>query len=256
MKHNMYFLMPALILLLFLSSCMANQENGNEQTDPITESQTEQLKSADPGYSLKSKIDILENRSGEYVFSISSDEFVEEFNVLFRNDNGHNFFPEKAQWQTIHYDSGIHSDYKTECRTFKEDPNLHVLPTISVYVPTNTNQISEVSVNFDWHSYTEGLYTSYEEMCFFTLKIFFPTLSDEKIHSIYKELNSLADANVYSSDQWYGHGAVPCTMYFKDQIGVYSYFAIGDWMYLCIIPVTENLLDIFHQKGVELHEMQ
>lgn len=50
-------------------------------------------------------------------------------------------------------------------------------------------------------------------------------------------------------------GSVPSVLFHKNGIGVYPYFAIGDWERFCIIPVTEELLTEFAQKGVELHEI-
>ena len=205
---------------------------------------------------IETAIEIIENQNGEWVFSISQTEFEQRFNALFQRNEGRFFFSARAEWQTIHYESGIHSSYETDCHTFTEDPNIHVLPTISVYTPSNDNRLLEVTVNFDWHSYTEGLYANYEQMCFYTLKVFFPDLEDEQINSICKELNTLANQNMYSSDQWYGHNAVPCALYYRDQIGVYSYLAVGDWMYLCIIPLSEKQLDDFQQKGVQIHEIE
>lgn len=254
MKNSLFLIV--MFFILSLSKCSVSQIHGNEQLDSASEAPFVPIETEKLENDTRATVEIQENRHNEFVFSISLDKFVNEYNGFFYADNGQNFFPSKTQWQTIRYDSGIHSDYKAECRTFTEDPNIHVLPTISIYTPSDDDRILEVSINFDWHSYTEGLYESYEQMCFYALKVFFPDLSDEQIHSIYKELNALANQNMYPSDQWYGPGAIPCALYHKDSIGIYSYFAVGDWMYFCIIPVSTNQMDDFRLKGVPIYEIK
>ena len=93
-------------------------------------------------------------------------------------------------------------------------------------------------------------------MCFYTLKVFFPDLSDEKIVDLYKEANRLGNINVFSSENWYDTGAVPYALFYKDGIGVYPYFAIGDWQRLCIIPITQETLNEFEEKGVNIFEIK
>ncbi len=41
----------------------------------------------------------------------------------------------------------------------------------------------------------------------------------------------------------------------SEGIGVYPYFAIGDWEHFCIIPVTEETVTEFGEKGVQIHEI-
>ncbi|MCI6850047.1 MAG: hypothetical protein MR883_00850, partial [Clostridiales bacterium] len=78
----------------------------------------------------------------------------------------------------------------------------------------------------------------------------------ETIYGLCTEIITLGNQNVFSSDAWYGRGAVPYALFYKDGIGIYPYFAIGDWEHFCIIPVTEETVAEFKQKGVEIHEIQ
>lgn len=200
-------------------------------------------------------IGVCENRPGEYAFSISRNDFVAAFNALYEKDWGRPFFPEESNWISRHYDTGIHTDYPVSCDTYTEDEDLYVLPTISVYLTNDTSDILEVSVNFDWHSYTEALYAQYQQLCFYALKVFFPSLSDDQILVLCREMNATADSNIYPSDQWYGHGAVPYEFCYSNQTGFYAYSAIGDWMHFCIIPAYEDLLNAFQQQGVQTNEI-
>ena len=98
------------------------------------------------------------------------------------------------------------------------------------------------------------MYTLYEEMCLYTLKIFFPDLSDERIIELYKEVNAVGYENVFSSDEWYSKDSVPYALYYRGNIAIYPYFAIGSWQNLCIIPVTEDTIKEFEQKEMRFEE--
>lgn len=112
------------------------------------------------------------------------------------------------------------------------------------------------------------MYDLYKEMCFYTLKVFFPDFSDEQIISIYsKAIDSGYDHVIYSkaidsgyyhifpSDEWYSSDSVPYAVFYKDNIAVYSYFAIGSSQSLCIIPVTQETINTLRQKGAEIYEI-
>lgn len=199
--------------------------------------------------------EVVENRNGEFVFSIGIDDYIDCYNALFKKDNGSNFFTPSAQWQCYHRDSGIHSAYRMNYFYFTPDEQVHTLPTVAVYIPTNDDCIQEVTVNFDEHSYTESGYHLFQEMCGYTMRVFFPDLPDDTVSAVCSEIISSGNQNVFSSDEWYDVGSVPSVLFHKNGIGVYPYFAIGDWERFCIIPVTEELLTDFDQKGVELHEI-
>lgn len=129
-------------------------------------------------------------------------------------------------------------------------------PTITVYVPTNGDYIQEITVNFDEHGYSESFYAEFEELCFYTLKVLFPDMPDKEIIALYEEANHLGNMNVFLNENGYKKGCVPCVLYHKDGIGIYPYFAIGEWVHLCIIPVTQEIIDDYAQKGVEIREIE
>ena len=85
--------------------------------------------------------------------------------------------------------------------------------------------------------------------------MFFPDLSDEAILNLCTEAITLGNVNTFSSDEWYDSDYIPCALFYKDGIGVYPYFAIGDWEHFCIIPVTQETIDSYEQKGVEIYEI-
>ena len=201
-------------------------------------------------------IAVIENRENELVFDISIDDYIDSYNGYYWNDKNSCYLSPPSEWRCSTYETAIHSDHETFYYNFTEDEKIWPLPTISVYVPTNGNYIQEITLNFDDHSYTEAMYDLYEEMCFYTLKVFFPDFTDEKITELYTSLNKLAYGNVFPNEEGYGSDSVPCALFYKDGIGLYPYFAIGEFVHLCIIPVTQETIDEFEMKGVEIYEIQ
>ena len=197
----------------------------------------------------------MENRKNELVFTISTSDYVESYNSYYKIDYCRSLLPPVSQWQCFTYDSAIHSEYETKCYSFTEDEHVYSLPTITVYVPTNDDYIQQITVNFDEHSFTQSGFEQYKEMCYYTMKVFFPDLPDARIMDLCTEIVALGNQNVFSSDEWFSKNAVPFALFYREGIGVYPYFAIGDWERFCIIPVTEEAVTEFGEKGVQIHEI-
>lgn len=206
----------------------------------------------------KFDISVLDNREDELVFNISIDDYIESYNGYYWKDKKSRYLLPSSNdnWRTQILDTSIHSKHETVYYNFTEDEKVWPLPTISVYVPANSDYIQEITLNFDDHSYTEAMYELYEGMCYYTLKVFFPDLSDDKIIQLYTTLNNLAYDNIVPHEQGYSSNSVPCALYHKDGIGLYPYFAVGECVHLCIIPVTEETINDFEKKGVEIYEIQ
>mgnify|MGYP006895495301 CR=1 FL=1 len=220
-------------------------------------------------------IQVMENRKNELVFTISTSDYVESYNSYYKIDYCRSLLPPVSQWQCFTYDSAIHSEYETKCYSFTEDEHVYSLPTITVYVPTNDDYIQQITVNFDEHSFTQSGFEQYKEMCYYTMKVFFPDLPDARIMDLCTEIVALGNQNVFSSDEWFSKNAVPFALFYREGIegrhytlsedgkyynlgpeaADYPYFAIGDWERFCIIPVTEEAVTEFGEKGVQIHEI-
>lgn len=206
----------------------------------------------------KLDISVLDNREDELVFNISIDDYIESYNSYYQNDKKSRYLlpSSNENWRRQVLNTSIHSKHETVYYNFTENKKVWSLPTISVYIPTNCDYIQEITLDFDDHSYTETKYKLYEEMCYYTLKVFFPELSDDKITQLYTTLNSLAYDNIFPYEQGYGSNPAPCALYHRDGIGLYPYFAIGECVHLCIIPVTKETINDFEKKGVEIYEIE
>lgn len=219
--------------------------------------ETESIEETQPQMEIKElDIAVIENRENELVFDISMDDFIESYNSLYFRDKGREYLLPESEWRKFTYDDAIHSDHETSLLEFTVDERIWSQPTITVYVPTNGDYIQEITVNFDEHGYSESFYAEFEELCFYTLKAFFPDMPDKEIIALYEEANHLGNMNVFLNEDGYKKGCVPCVLYHKDGIGIYPYFAIGEWVHLCIIPVTQEIIDDYAQKGVEIREIE
>jgi hypothetical protein len=229
-------------------------EKGSDHENETLENQQDNL--------LKQKAEIkqldvttIKNRKDELVFSISMTDFIDSYNGYYWNDQEERYLPPTSEWRSVMYKTSIHSNHETIYYNFTKNEKIWSLPSISVYVPTNGDYIQEVTIDFDDHSFTEEMHDLYEKMCFYALKVFFPQLENEKIIELYKTMNSLAYDNIFPNAQGYGSNPIPCALYYKDNIGIYPYFAIGESVHLCIIPVSQETLDYFEKKGVKIHEI-
>ena len=198
-------------------------------------------------------IEVLENRESEFVFSLSAGEFIERYNALARKDkNSHTLAP-LSGWTKDIYDTAIHARHETICYTFTEKQEKWLLPTVSIYVPANADTIQEITLNFDDHGYTAEMYDWYEQYCFYALKVFLPDLTDDSIIELYTTLNELAYEHF--TNEPYSADSLPCALYHKDGVGLYPYFANGECVRLCMIPVTPAFLSEWQAKGVGIYDI-
>lgn len=200
-------------------------------------------------------IRVEENRKNELVFTISIDDFISSYNSFYWQDNNGPYLLPSSEWDCFTYDSAIHSDHETYYYRFYEHEKSWSIPTVSVYVPTNSAYIQEIALGFDDHGYTEPLYNLYEEFCFYTLKVLFPDFEDDKIIELYSTLIQLAYDNIVPHEQGYSSNSIPRALYHQNGIGLYPYFAIGESLYICIIPIDNQYIDELASKGVEIYNI-
>lgn len=42
--------------------------------------------------------------------------------------------------------------------------------------------------------------------------------------------------------------------YYRGEVGVYPYFAYGESVRMCIIPVTKKVINSYKKRGVKIHK--
>lgn len=191
------------------------------------------------------------NRKDEAVFSFTAGDFVGMY-----NDVNPNHLSPISEWRKQIFEKGVHSGYPTVQYTFSEDENVWSLPTLVLYAASDNESVQEVSVTFDWHSYSESLYSVYEDMCLDALNLFFPEKSDEVLKQLCSDVNRSGYDNMFPVEKWYMYGSLPYEIWHKGDIGVYSYFAMGQCQYFCIIPLNDDIISNFSSSGVVITEIE
>ena len=187
------------------------------------------------------------------VFSLAADDFIDLYNGYYRKDHGDDCIKPLSDWYFYvqHYgrlEGNMHYE-------FTADKRIWTLPTISIYTPEKEMNIKELTVNFDDHSYTDKMYEQYEEMCFYTLKVFFPHLDKKEITALYKEIIKRAYEKVFQGEEGFQSGNPPSDLYYEGKIGVYPYFAYGESVRICVVPVTKRLINTYKKKGTVIHKI-
>jgi len=196
-----------------------------------------------------------EGREGELVFSFSLDDFIESFNSCWNSVKGEDYLPPSYMWSSYTCGSFIHSEYESVLYSFSGDEEIWSYPTVEAYTPTDKTGVLEIVLSFDDHGYTDYLYGKYEELCFYTLKVFFPDFEDDRLVELYTELIRLA-YEYFPEEHDFSYGAVPSVLYYVNGVGLYPYFADGGTVKLCVIPVTDGVLRDFEDKGTVLNKIE
>jgi len=248
------FLIIFIFMLMIYFLLLAQSKIENKNIEKYTYNENIQAKTFNKNISINTEV--IKNKENENVFSFSLDEFIDAYNSIFFKDKKSKYLTKKEKWRRFEHDTAIHSPHPSVRYEFTKDKKILSLPAISVYTPSDTDFVQEITVSFDDHSYSEEMYAIYEEMCFYTLRVFFKNLSYERITSLYKTINETAYNNMFPNEKRYSYGSIPSAVYYKNGIAVYPYFAIGQSVHLCIIPVTSDMIENFRQKGVKIYEIE
>ena len=192
--------------------------------------------------------------NGKLEFAFTIEDFINIYNEYYHNDNSSIYIYPCEEWYSYIQDFG---KYKGMVHyEFTADKEIWTLPSITIYTKENRKEILELTVNFDDHSYTKKMYKQYEELCYYTLKVFFPGWTKKKIIKSYKDINKLAYKNIFPNKKGFDSGNPPIDLYYQGKIGVYPYFAYGERVRLCIIPVTAKVVELYKKNGTLVHKIQ
>ena len=198
---------------------------------------------------------VMDYQEDELVFSFSIDDFIDSFNGYYWEDYESRYLLPSSMWISFVYESSIHSKYASNYYYFTPDETMWSLPTVSVFTPSDESYVQEIMLSFDDHSYTESMYHLYERTCFYTIKVLFPSFDDTEIVELYTKLNELAYQDIFPNEHGYSSDSIPVALFYKDGIGLYPYFAIGESVHLCVIPVTDQTISAFEAKGTTIYEI-
>lgn len=254
-----FALLLIVFAVLFLSALFA--DDGDEDITSIRQAEEETTADAEAeslAALLREPAELKEvspeakaHRENELVFSFSLADFIDSFNGYYWQDRSVRLLPPQQSWGSVRNHTSIHSDHDTVCYLFTRDEQIHSLPTLTVYVPSDAELIQLITVDFDDHGYDREMFEEYEDMSFYVLRVFFPDLPETTLKSLIKKLNDYAYDHVLPNEEGYSNGAVPQIMYYRNGVGVYPYFAIGQCVHFCVIPVTDASIAAFRAQGTQ-----
>ncbi|MDE6852415.1 MAG: hypothetical protein K2J67_08000 [Lachnospiraceae bacterium] len=158
--------------------------------------------------------------------------------------------------------NGVQKDNTTKVgKVIQKDNGIYFANTLEDFIHCyNANYYDDNGTNYiqpysEWYSYVQDFGRHKGEMCFYTLKVFFSDMDEKELTKLYKELNEKAYANIFQNEQGFHSDNPPSDLYFKNAVGVYPYFAYGESVRMCIIPVTKKVMKLYKKKGVKIHKI-
>lgn len=203
-------------------------------------------------------IGVQKNDNDELVFDVTLDDFIASYNGYYWQGNEARYLRPLDEWQVSKLDNTVESAYPVTQYTHRAEDNVWTLPVMNVMVPEGGEDIQQVDLNYDEHSYSEASYALFEKDCYYTLKVFFPDLSDEQLTALYEAVNQSAYDNTFPSSQQYrtGSAQLPAMLYYRDGIGVFGYFAIGAPVHFCVVPVDDAMIAEYAASGVDVQKIE
>ena len=241
-----------MLCVAFLTACEKRKVIEEKKDKDITSEI-----SVTPFTNKKSDIDwnsSVAKKDGKLYFEVSIEDFMNAYNGYYYEDHGRDYIKPLLTWYSYRQDFGrLKGDM---CYEYTADKKILTLPTIAVYTPKNAKRIETITLNFDDHSYTEKMYKQYEELYYYTLKVFFPDMAKKEIINLYEKSNAEAYEHIFQTEKGFHSDNPPSDLYYRNGVGIYPYFAYGESVRMCIIPVTEKLIKAYSRKGVKIHRLE
>ena len=184
-------------------------------------------------------VKIIDDTNPAFNFSVA--KYVEQYNKYYEKDYGKKYLIPTP-------------DKEVDSYGFKEDEKLFSLPELGISSKGSGNEVRQVTITFDWHSYSDTLYKKHEKMSFYALKVVLPDMKDDEIKEIYSKAMDIGYNN--PRDKWYDQNEAPYALFYRENVGIYTYFSLGQSQFFCIIPVTKNTLEEYSNKDVKLFEVR
>ena len=68
-------------------------------------------------------------------------------------------------------------------------------------------------------------------------------IQDDEIKEIYSKAMDIGYNN--PRDKWYDQNEAPYALFYKGNVGIYTYFSLGQSQFFCIIPVKKYTWGVF-----------
>ena len=233
-----------LSLLCGCSSPAGEQEAAGTAPEPSAETLAEE--------SRPPEIKALENEEQRAVLSLSLDDFAAAYNRVYRLTHETDYLSPASEWTALNDVTRLW-EYPCVCYSFSADPQIYSLPKVLVYAPEGGEEIYEIELLFDDHSFQEGFYEEFQRICHNTLQALLPNLSDAERSALYDTLYAQT-GELFLGDYYVdpdGSKPIPEKIYRCGEMGFYGYYGSGS-ANICIIPLTDAATAQIAQNGTEL----
>jgi len=242
LKHinSAILFISALLVCIFLSACENPSGTVYIESDMLSENVASE----------KNELLDISTFTGEsktLTFSFTIDDFSKNYNHIYRQIYNEDFFRIMDKWEI--FNENTSPFYSKECNyyRFNREPTILTYPTISIYTDITNQYVYGLTIDFDDHGYSPSLYNAYEKQCFFSIKTLLPFIDDNNLMNMISDLNQSAYENVKIDALQ--SSTVPDILYLYESVGIFSYFAIGDYLHICIIPVDQTIIGNYSSSG-------
>ena len=198
------------------------------------------------------EITALVNEEQRTVLSLSFDDFIAACNEVWRETDETDYLAPASEWMALQ-DVTRFWEYPCVCHSDSADLQIYSIPKVLVYTPENSDEIYEIELVFDDHSYQESFYREYQRICRNTLKTLLPGLGEEETSALYDKLYAQT-GELFLGDYYIepdGSKPLPSALYRVGELGFYGYYGSGT-ANLCILPLTEEEAAGIGERGTEI----
>ena len=225
------------VLSVFLCVMMTGVLAGCGTTDKEVEDNGSKKAAAEV---LKLDVNSVKNDSGEQVFNISLEDFIESFNGVYAKGNDAEEKDDSAghlgtvdKWQMYTDSPAVGNHKETTLYVYSQEPEVRSVPQIKIYADSSKSGIYQISLAYDDHSYSPQTYEMYKELCIYTLIVMCGGKTEEEIMDLTEDVLAAVDESfTLEKDE----AAVNDPIYADAVIEIYPYYVAGDTMEIRIVP--------------------
>ena len=198
------------------------------------------------------EIRAVENGEQRAVLSLSLDDFIGAYNGVYRETHDTDYLAPASEWTALNDVTRLW-EYPCVCHSFSADQQIYSMPKVLVYTPEESDEIYEIELVFDDHSFQEAFYEEYQRICHNALKALLPDLSEMEISALYDTLYAQT-GELFLGDYYVdpdGSKPMPDKIYRCGEVGLYGYYGSGT-ADICVIPLTDATTAQITQNGTKL----
>lgn len=145
-------------------------------------------------------------------------------------------------WGTLSRNGGLEGrQYQT-----RQDPTNFAEPFLALCLTQTGDQVMEVVAGLDQKHYVQGPETLFQRKALYSLRVFFPELTEADFQTLYAQLSQ--DAQY--AETW--ETPLPARVFYQDGVACYLLLQIGEYDQLHVRAADQALLDQWQAAGVEL----